>query len=177
MKSKQINKITGYENIKNYYIIYEDGRCININTNKFRKIVLTHDGYPSYKLGTIEGGSKEIKIHRILAQWLVPNPNNLPFVRHLDDDKLNYDLCNLAWGTRVDNAQDSIKNGRYRYGYKIHNNRPIICIETGTIYESSCEASRKLKINQSNISACCLGKRKIAGGYHWKYINEREENK
>ena len=43
------------------------------------------------------------------------------------------------------------------------------------IYESSCEASRKLKINQSNISACCLGKRKIAGGYHWKYINEREE--
>ena len=44
-----------------------------------------------------------------------------------------------------------------------------------TGYESSCEASRKLKINQSNISACCLGKRKIAGGYHWKYINEREE--
>lgn len=37
-------------------------------------------------------------------------------------------------------------------------------------YNSATEASRILNINQSNISACCLGKRKSAGGYVWQYV-------
>lgn len=32
-------------------------------------------------------------------------------VRHLDDNPLNNRVGNLAWGTRVDNMQDSIRNG------------------------------------------------------------------
>lgn len=36
-------------------------------------------------------------------------------------------------------------------------------------YNSATEASRILNINQSNISACCLGKRKSAGGFVWQF--------
>ena len=32
------------------------------------------------------------------------------------------------------------------------------------------EASRELGIKQQSISCCCLGKRKTAGGYHWRYV-------
>lgn len=46
---------------------------------------------------------------------------------------------------------------------------PIICIETNIEYFGSREAGRKLKINNSSIIQCCKGRRKTAGGYHWKY--------
>ena len=36
-------------------------------------------------------------------------------------------------------------------------------------YNSALEAERKTGINNSNISQCCKGKRKSAGGYIWKY--------
>ena len=47
--------------------------------------------------------------------------------------------------------------------------KPIICIETGEIFESQAEASRIKKISQGNIGSCLTKKRNIAGGYHWKY--------
>lgn len=39
-------------------------------------------------------------------------------------------------------------------------------------YESSSEAARQTGVWQRNISACCLGKLKTAGGYVWKYKGE-----
>lgn len=36
-------------------------------------------------------------------------------------------------------------------------------------YNCIKEASIKYKINNSNISQCCMNKRKTAGGYKWKY--------
>lgn len=36
-------------------------------------------------------------------------------------------------------------------------------------YPSVCEAARKLTIHKGNISECCIGQRKTAGGYKWKY--------
>lgn len=46
---------------------------------------------------------------------------------------------------------------------------PVICVETGEIFESQAEASRQKNINQGNIGTCLKGKRNIAGGYHWQY--------
>ena len=46
---------------------------------------------------------------------------------------------------------------------------PVICVETGEIFESQSEASRQKNINQRNIGTCLKGKRNIAGGYHWQY--------
>ena len=46
--------------------------------------------------------------------------------------------------------------------------KKVLCIETGEVFESAHEASRKTGIN--NISLACNGKRKTAGGYHWGYV-------
>ena len=51
---------------------------------------------------------------------------------------------------------------------------PIICIETGEIFESQAEASRTKKISQGNIGACLKGKRNVAGGYHWQYFRKEK---
>lgn len=47
----------------------------------------------------------------------------------------------------------------------------IICIETGSIYESSMDIERQTGFDQGNICKCCKGKTQSAYGYHWKYLN------
>lgn len=46
----------------------------------------------------------------------------------------------------------------------------VLCIETQEVFNSIKDA-QKIK-NISHISACCNGKRKTAGGHHWKFYNE-----
>jgi hypothetical protein len=42
-------------------------------------------------------------------------------------------------------------------------------------FSSITEAEKKLKINNSNIVACCKGKRKTTGGFKFMYLNEYNE--
>lgn len=48
----------------------------------------------------------------------------------------------------------------------------VVCLETGQNFNSIREVEKLLGICHSTISACCKGKRKTAGGYHWVYSNE-----
>lgn len=46
----------------------------------------------------------------------------------------------------------------------------VLCVETGTVYDSVHEAGRKTGADYRNISACCHGKIKTTGGYHWRFV-------
>lgn len=54
---------------------------------------------------------KQAPIHRMVATAFVPNPDQLPVVRHLDGDCLNNHVDNLAWGTHQDNSDDAVEAG------------------------------------------------------------------
>lgn len=47
--------------------------------------------------------------------------------------------------------------------------RKVLCVETGEIFDSIAKASEKYKASDTHISCVCRGKRKTAGGYHWRY--------
>jgi len=47
--------------------------------------------------------------------------------------------------------------------------KKVLCVETGEVFESAHEASRKTGVDFGNISKVCLGKLKTAGGYHWTF--------
>ena len=49
--------------------------------------------------------------------------------------------------------------------------KKIKCIDTNKVFNSVSEASREYKIPAGNISKCCNGQRKIAGGYRWIFID------
>lgn len=66
------------------------------------------------------GKSYTKTIHRILAETYLPNPDNYPVVRHLNDVRKDNRLKNLAWGTHRDNSLDSIRNGRNHEKNKTH---------------------------------------------------------
>lgn len=56
------------------------------------------------------------RVHRLVAEAFIPNPDNLPLVRHLNDVKTDNRVSNLAWGKVIDNVQDKIRNGTARGG-------------------------------------------------------------
>lgn len=49
--------------------------------------------------------------------------------------------------------------------------KKVLCVETGEIFKSTKDASRKTGISQGNISNACSGHRKTAGGYQWQFAN------
>lgn len=131
----------------------------------------------------VNGRPHYVYIHRLMAKAFIPNTNRDPIVRHLNDIKEDNSLENLAWGTQRDNQRDSVRNGtayiltdydREKGFRKVR--RPILAInlETDEEYEfrGQQEASRILKIQQSNIWKVLNGERRQAGGFYFEYLDE-----
>lgn len=54
-------------------------------------------------------------------------------------------------------------------GKRTTNNKRVICIETGRVFNSVTEVNKEFGYNKGNICACCKGKLKSANGFHWRY--------
>lgn len=50
--------------------------------------------------------------------------------------------------------------------------KPVICLETGKVYESVSAAAEALKVPQSNLSSVCNGHRQTCGGFHFRFVEE-----
>ena len=73
---------------------------------------LDKDGYLVITVGNAKGG-KTAKVHRLVAQLFIPNPNNLPEVNHKDRNRANPTMDNLEWTTHKENVSHSAKRGAY----------------------------------------------------------------
>ena len=140
---------------------------------KILKQRLTQFGYYTVLLSK-SGKRKWHFVHRLVAQAFIPNPDNLPFINHKDENKVNNVFSNLEWCTARYNSNYGTRNKRLSETKtnNTYNTKPVLCVETGTIYPSVREAARQTNIPNTHISACCLNKPhyKTAGGYHWKYV-------
>lgn len=77
-------------------------------------------GYRSVKLR--KPGVREVRrrVHRLVAAAFIgPCPPGQE-VRHLDGDKLNCLLVNLAYGTRSENQRDTVSHGNHNQARKTH---------------------------------------------------------
>ena len=183
-----------------------EDKIINKNTGKILKIRFDKDGYPMISLRTKDGKKKTCGVHVLKAKAFLfgPNPLGYNVVRHLNDVKTDNRLTNLAWGTQSDNVRDCIRNGNFNYEAVVRSgkktgvknfakhaakngkingakngkksSKPVRCVETGIIYPSVCEANHQTKISLSHISLCCNGKRQIAGGFHWEFVDQISES-
>lgn len=61
------------------------------------------------------------------------------------------------------------KMSKSHIGHKPYRRTPVYCVDTGKMYMSTCDAERDTGINHSNITRCCKGRTKRAGGYVWEY--------
>ena len=52
--------------------------------------------------------------------------------------------------------------------------KEVVCVETGEVFSSIRQASKSSNVDFSAIAKCCKGKRKTAGGCHWRYVDVTE---
>lgn len=131
----------------------------------------TKKGYKNVLLRT-EDGRKSFQVHRLVLMTFKPvdNMENLT-VNHIDENKSNNNLDNLEWMTRLENV---------RYGTGIercHKKQKdkIYCVELNKYYDGLIEAVNELGIDYGNLSSCCNGKLKTAGGYHWINLTNKRK--
>ena len=135
-----------------------------------------------------EGKIKNYRVHRLVAEAFIPNPNNYPQVNHKDENKQN----NFVWvnedGT-VDLEKSNLEwctnkyNVTYGTGIKRRSTKRINCKvlskqiaqyslegELIKIWPSAMEVKRQLGYSNSVICNCCAGRNKTSYGYKWKKV-------
>ena len=77
-------------------VLGKDGKTYiaqeRILANRYNK------GYASVQLSKY-GKSKQLRVHRLVAQAFIPNPNNYPIINHKDENPSNNNIDNLEWCT------------------------------------------------------------------------------
>lgn len=128
----------------------------------YEKVVLCKDGKMFYRT-----------VHRLVAQAFVPNPDNLKTVNHINEDKTDNRAVNLEWLSIADNDNHGTRNERMADAKCLHPVEQVLADGTVVAYKGVKDASRKTGINRCCIALCCKNIRKTAGGYKWRYANER----
>lgn len=111
--------IPGYEGL---YQISSKGRVKRIlYRNQYATLILPRimkldpndRGYLRVTL-TKNGNRTQFRVHRLVAQCFIPNPDELPEVNHIDMNKSNNNVDNLEWCTRDYNMKHWSNNRKKR---------------------------------------------------------------
>lgn len=96
--------------------VSEDGEVVSLYRKKALHLKPCMSGaYHAVNVGV--GRQKTTHIHRLMAEtWFGPPPFPSAIVRHLDGDRFNNRLSNLAWGTHLENSADQERHGTRMYG-------------------------------------------------------------
>ena len=145
--------IVGYEGL---YAVTSCGKVWSYRNKKFLTPGVHNKGYLIVCLCK-DGKEKMYRVHRLVAEAYLPNPDNLPQVDHIDGNKTHNYVNNLQWITNRDN----VRKGR---------NKPILQydLDGNFIREWECTADVGIEVH-SHICQCLKGRSKSACGYIWKY--------
>lgn len=77
---------------------------------KILKPSISPEGYTFCSL-TVNRKKKMPKVHRLVAEAFIPNPDNKPYVNHIDGCKWNNCASNLEWVTHSENVRHADASG------------------------------------------------------------------
>ncbi len=149
------------------YAIQEDGKVWSYRFNKYLSPFDNGQGYAIVNLFK-DGKHYKRRVHRLVAETFIPNPDNLLVVNHLDENKQNNHISNLAWVSHSENVNYS----------KHHRNPkkllPVVCVELDQVFRTQVEAANELGIGRQSIWNALHNRQNTAGGYHWRYVEADE---
>ena len=133
--------------------------------------------------------SKLFRVHRLVANAFLENPNNLKEINHIDGNKSNANVLNLEWVTHKENMKHALESGLMDNARKVfskkaterklwklstHNKVKVNMYDKNNnfikSFNSLVDASKYIKVAQQRIWQVCNGVRKSAKGYVFRYI-------
>ncbi len=160
-----------WKTIPNYpsYTISDCGEV----KNKYGKTMAqsSNQGYWSVGLA-VEKIQKNERIHRLVAEAFIPNPNNFPIVNHIDGNKYNNTVNNLQWTTYQGNMlhahATNLVNSYVRGVRQLDMDGNVI-----EIYSSLKDAGIAMGVTFQAIYKSCIGSTKTCKGFRWEYVNSQ----
>jgi len=99
------------------------GEIYSIRRFKKLKLQSRADGY---SVISINGKGRKAKVHRLIAETFLPNPENKPQVNHLDFNRKNNRVDNLSWATSKEDAEHKVANNRQAKGSSFPNRKGVL---------------------------------------------------
>ena len=164
---KEIKGYEGYFEVSNLGNFRSKDRIVKYKKDGIRnypgKPLLTEtilEGYQRIVLMK-DAIKKRYMCHRLVAETFIPNPDNKPFINHINGNRSDNRVENLEWCTQSENERHSITIlGKTMKGKTFP--KKIKCIETGIEYNSMNELICKTK------TGCIVGLKKAINA-HRKY--------
>ena len=180
-------KVVGFEDL---YEVSSMGRvrCIGRYVKKMNNGVMVNAYYTprilcqryvpeGYLLVNLNKGKNQLsfRVHRLVAQAFIPNPDNKPFINHINGNPDDNRVENLEWCTPSENAIHAIKTGLAK---KQGRSKPVAQLdESGNIIAVYINANKAaVAIGKStqcgrNIREVCEKGYGHCGGWLWKRIS------
>lgn len=156
-----------FEPIKKYkdYLIHRDGRIYTTKMNHIMTLQV-NNGYQ-----TVLFGEKRILVHQLVARQFLPRIEGKTQVNHIDGNKINNHVNNLAW---VDNSENQLH--AFETGLKSTTAVKQYLLD-GTFvrgYSSIVEIKKLFGLKTCSVSQCCRKVIKQTYGYIWRYASDTE---
>lgn len=139
---------------------------------KVLKLETTIDGYYRATM-SIDGKSKRVLVHRLVAIAFIDNPKNKPFINHINGIRNDNRVENLEWCTNSENVIHSIKLNGYKQHGDNSSRAKLNSKQVKEIFKSSgssAEVALKYKISAKTI-------RDIRVGKSWSRVTGKIYNK
>lgn len=174
-------QVSNLGNIKSVERFRTNGKSGYIQQSKILKTG-NENGYLFVNLSKM-GVVKKFKVHRLVANHFLPNPENKPEIDHINTDKTDNRVENLRWVTHKENMNNplsknkqskSMKGKPSPKGKEHKQSKPIIQFTINGKFirqwDSVMDIEREMGLKHQNICHNALGKSSNCGGFIWRYV-------
>ena len=162
-----------YEGQETDYSVSTEGEVRKDTTN----YILSQSSQQDYKFVglIINGKQKRMRVHRMVALAFIDNPDNKPYVNHINGNRSDNNVENLEWVTPSENTQHAVDTGLFKSGRARTVVQYNLNGEQMATFESASEAARQTGGSQSKITMCCRRQRDSANDYQWRYYDDIQD--